>query len=197
MNKNGSIIIGILVTLAIIFIGISAVFFIQSSQNKAIVYEEQVRDSWSLIDVHQKRRVDLLYNLADAVQSYNDHEANVFRETIKARSGAMTTRDVQVALGAVYERYPELKSAVLYKQLMTEIQMTENKISQVRDSYNKSIKEYNRYVRKFPTRIFLDILGYEKVDFDYLKYDAPADAPRDLFVNQSKARDEYNAQKNK
>ena len=46
---------------------------------------------------------------------------------------------------------------------------------------NKQIKEYNRYVRKFPARIFLDILGYKKQNYTYLVYDTPTDAPQNLF----------------
>ena len=42
-------------------------------------------------------------------------------------------------------------------------------------------KEYNRYVRKFPTRFFLNILGYETQQYQYLDYDAPVDAPQNLF----------------
>lgn len=60
-------------------------------------------------------------------------------------------------------------------------QMTENLIAEHRSNYNKQIKEYNRYVRKFPARIFLDILGYEKQNYTYLVYDTPTDAPQNLF----------------
>lgn len=64
---------------------------------------------------------------------------------------------------------------------MNELSMTENIIAEYRSNYNKQVKEYNRYVRKFPTRRFLDILGYEVLSFNYLDYNAPADAPQDLF----------------
>lgn len=164
-------------------IGITGVFFVQSSQNKAIGYEEQVKQSWSKIDVYQKRRTDLLYELADAVKEYDKHEAEVFIETIKARGGAMTTRDVKLALGAVHEQYPQLQSQKNYQNIMTEMAMSENKLAQVRDAYNISITEYSRYIRKFPTRLFLDMCGYVAVQYDYLKYESSADAPKNLFGN--------------
>ena len=44
-----------------------------------------------------------------------------------------------------------------------------------------SIKEYNRYVRKFPTRFFLSMTGYEMIEYDYLNYNTSSDAPTDLF----------------
>lgn len=43
------------------------------------------------------------------------------------------------------------------------------------------VKEYNRYVRQFPARLFLNILGYETQTYDYLNYNAPVDAPQNLF----------------
>lgn len=188
---------GTLLAIAIVFTLGMAFTFVMSSQNKAITLEEHVVSCKSDIDVDLKRRQDLLYNLADAVKEYDEHESEVLRETIAARGGAMSTKDVNLALGVVHEKYPELKSIELYKNLMTEIAMTENKIERVRKTYNTAIKEYNRYIRKFPTSTFLDITGYEKQNFEYLEFNAPEDAPRDLFVKQSKARDEYNANKNK
>ena len=89
--------------------------------------------------------------------------------------------EVATAISAVSEAYPELKSNENYKQLMNELSTTENLISQYRSNYNKQIKDYNRYVRKFPTRQFLSLTGYEIQEYKYLDYDAPATAPQDLF----------------
>ena len=54
-------------------------------------------------------------------------------------------------------------------------------IAQYRSSYNDAVKNYNRFVRKFPDRIFLSLTGYETIEYDYLDYDAPVDAPQNLF----------------
>ena len=89
--------------------------------------------------------------------------------------------NVTTAITAVSEAYPELKSNENYKELMNELSITENLIAEYRSNYNRQIKEYNRYVRKFPTRIFLSILGYEVQEYSYLDYDAPVDAPQNLF----------------
>ena len=50
-----------------------------------------------------------------------------------------------------------------------------------RSNYNKQIKEYNRYIRKFPARMFLSMLGYETQEYTYLDYDVSAEAPQNLF----------------
>ncbi|MDU4979385.1 MAG: LemA family protein, partial [Clostridium celatum] len=68
-----------------------------------------------------------------------------------------------------------------YKELMNELSITENMIAQYRSNYNKQIKEYNRYVKRFPNKQFLSLLGYEYIEYDYLDYSAPVDAPQNLF----------------
>ncbi len=52
---------------------LSCVFGVQSSQNKAISLEEAVYTAESDIKVQEKRRVDLVYNLADCVKQYDKH----------------------------------------------------------------------------------------------------------------------------
>lgn len=157
------------------------VFGVQSSQNKAFALEEQVNTASSDIKVQEKRRVDLVYNLADCVKQYDKHEADTLTAIVEGRGSTGDIESVTTAITAVSEAYPELKSNENYKELMNELSMTENLISEYRSNYNKQIKEYNRYVRKFPTRLFLDILGYEVQEYDYLDYDAPVDAPQNLF----------------
>ena len=157
------------------------VFGIQSSQNKAFTLEEQVNTAQSDIKVQEKRRVDLVYNLADCVKQYDKHEAETLTAIVEGRGSTGDIENVTTAITAVSEAYPELKSNENYKQLMNELSMTENLIAEYRSNYNKQIKAYNRYIRKFPTRIFLDWLGYEVQEYVYLDYDTPETAPQNLF----------------
>lgn len=173
--------LGLLIGAGIISIGILCVFGVQSSQNKAFALEEQVSTADSDIKVQEKRRVDLIKNLVDCVKQYDKHEAETLTAIVDGRGSTGDVSEVTTAITAVSEAYPELKSNEQYKELMNELSMTENLIAEYRSNYNKQIKEYNRHVRKFPTRIFLDILGYETLEYDYLNYDAPVDAPQNLF----------------
>lgn len=164
--------------LAVVMLG---VFGVQSSQNKAFSLEEQVNTADSDIKVQEKRRVDLVYNLVDCVKQYDKHEADTLTAIVEGRGSTRDIENVTTAIAAVSEAYPELKSNENYKELMNELSITENLIAEYRSNYNKQIKVYRRYVRKFPTRIFLDILGYEVQEYTYLDYDAPVDAPQNLF----------------
>lgn len=129
----------------------------------------------------KKRRVDLVYNLADCIEQYDSHESETLTKLADNMSNGNNVEDVNTAIAAVTYSYPELKSNDNYKQLMNELSTTENMIAQYRENYNKSIDKYRRYIRKFPTRIFLDWTGYEVQDYEKLDYQAPVDAPQNLF----------------
>lgn len=154
-----------------------------STNNRVVSLEEQINSSSSEIEVMEKRRVDLVYNLVDTLQSYNDYESGTLKEIVEARQQASKgdIKGAQTVINAVAEQYPELKSSENYKQFMTELSLTENQISQYRNSYNKQVKEYNKTVRSFPTSMILNIMGYTPIESDYLEFEAPSDAPQDLF----------------
>lgn len=175
MKKIAIILAAVLAVIAL------AVFAVYAPHNKAISLEEQVNTAASDIKVQEKRRVDLVYNLADCVQSYNQYEADTLTAIVEGRGSTGDIENVTTAITAVAEAYPELKANENYKTLMNELSMTENLIAEYRSNYNKSVKEYNRYVRKFPTRAFLDWTGYEVQEFSLLDYGAPVDAPQNLF----------------
>lgn len=181
MKNKTSWKVPVIIIVGILVIALACVFIVQSSQNKAFALEEQVNTAASDIQVQEKRRVDLVYNLVDCVKQYDAHEADTLAAIVDGRGSAGDIENVTTAITAVSEAYPELKSNENYKELMNELSMTENLIAEYRSNYNKQVKEYNRYIRKFPTRVFLDMLGYESQEFTYLDYDAPVDAPQNLF----------------
>ena len=73
--KLPAIIIG-----SVIAVIVLCVFMIQGAQNKAYTYEEKVNTADSNIKVQEKRRVDIVYNLADCVKHYDKHEADMLSE---------------------------------------------------------------------------------------------------------------------
>ena len=181
MKNIKNVKLGLIISVGAILLIILCIFGVQSSQNKAFMLEEQVNTAQSDIKVQEKRRVDLVYNLVDCVKQYDKHEAETLKSIVDGRDSTGNIENVTTAITAVSEAYPELKSNDNYKQLMTELSMTENLIAEYRRNYNKQIKEYNRYVRQVHNRLFLSILGYEVQNYSYLDYDAPSDAPQNLF----------------
>lgn len=180
MKKSNVKLIGIIIGVIMAVI-IFCIFSVQSYQNKAFSLEEQVNSAQSAINVQEKRRIDLIGNLVDCVKEYDEHEATTLKEIIEMRGQAGDIEGAMTAITAVTESYPELKSNENYKQLMNELSMTENMIAEYRENFNYQVKEYNRHVRKFPARMFLNMLGYEVQDYQYLDYNAPIDATQNLF----------------
>lgn len=173
--------LGLIIAAGVIAVILFFVFGVQSSQNKAFALEEQVNTAQSDIKVQEKRRVDLVYNLVDCVKQYDKHEFETLTAIAEGRGSSGDIENATTAITAVSEAYPELKSNENYKQLMNELAITENLITEYRSNYNKQVKEYNRYVKAFPTRIFLNMLGYEKQNYADLDFDAPVDAPTNIF----------------
>lgn len=116
-NKTTWIVVGIVLAIILLIGGL----FI-SSNNKAIFLEEQINAAQADINVAEKRRYDLVFNLVDAVQSYQDYEGETMESIVSARN-SMEHGDVegaQMEITAVAEAYPELKANENYKQLMNE-----------------------------------------------------------------------------
>ena len=181
-NKATWIVVGIVFAIILLIGGL----FI-SSNNKAIFLEDQINAAQADINVAEKRRYDLVFNLVDAVQSYQDYEGETMESIVSARN-SMEHGDVegaQIEITAVAEAYPELKANENYKQLMNELALTENQIAQYRNNYNEQVRSYNKMVRSFPNNIILNILEYEAIDTTYTDYDAPVDAPQDLFADEN------------
>ena len=148
--------------------------------NGAIDKEEQIISAKASIEVEEKRRIDLIPNLVEVVNHYADYESETLTKVVEMRTAASEGGNVENAgnvFKAVAEAYPELKADTQYQQLMTELSLTENKISQVRENYNLQVRSYNKYTRKFPNSLILSLKGYERIDYNYLEFNAPSDAP--------------------
>lgn len=128
--------------------------------------------------------MNLLGELAQCVKQYDSHEAKTLESVIAKRGRNMSdqeAKNVMMQIVAVAERYPELQSQKNYGKLMTECSITENLVAQHKKAYNAAVGEYRRTCRSFPANVFLDMLGYELVDFEYIKSEATDTKPLSLF----------------
>lgn len=176
--KKMLIIIGIVLSLLLV-VGVK----FATTNNRLVVLEEQIKESSSAIKVQEKRRIDLIVNLVDTVKSYNKYEEETLTKIVGARSKALdgNVEDAENLISVVVEQYPELKASENYRQVMTEMSVTENLIAEYKNNYNEQVKGYNKYVKKFPNNIILGMMGYEKNNYDYLNYDVSEDSPKNLW----------------
>ena len=173
----------LIIIAAVLAVVLMFVFAFKGIQNHAIGLEEQITTAMSEIEIQEKRRADLIPNLVDCVQAYDEHEYSTLMAVIEARGANSdeVAAEVMTSVNVVAEQYPELKSNENYKQLMTELAATENLIAQTRSNYNSWVTQYNTYIRKFPNSTILNMLGYERQMFAKLEYNASSDAPTNLF----------------
>ena len=161
-NKTTWIIVGIVLAVIILIVGIFA-----GTNNKAIFLEEQINGAQANINVAEKRRVDLVYNLVDAVQAYQDYEGKTL-EAITAARSSVSNGDIdeaKVSINAVAEAYPELKANENYIKTMDSVNEYEKMVRQSRLIYNDSVTKLNRTIRMFPTSIAAGMLHITSRDY--------------------------------
>ena len=151
--------------------------------------DEQIKSSWSEVINQYQRRADLVPNLVNTVKGFAAQEKTVFLGVTNARSrvgSIQVTPELindsaafakfQTAQGelssalsrllVVSENYPQLKSDANFRDLQTQLEGTENRITVARNQYIKAVQEYNVTVRSFPSNLTALAFGYkEKPNF--------------------------------
>ena len=138
--------------------------------------DEQVKAGWSEVVNQYQRRADLIPNLVNTVKGYAAQEQQVLTEVTRARAQATSIQATpellnnpaafqkfQAAQGelssalsrlmVVVEKYPDLKSDALFRDLQSQLEGTENRITVARNRYIKNVQDYNVTVRSFPTNL--------------------------------------------
>lgn len=180
MKKSTNWKLPLIILAGIIAVILLCVFGVQSSRNKAIALEESIYTADSDVKVQEQARVSKVYNIADCVKSYDAHEYETLTALADSMGKGNNVEDASIAISAITYSYPELKSSENYQTLMKELALIENTLAQYRENYNDAVGVYNRYVKGFPTRKFLEWTGYEAQNFERLDYGAPVDAPSNL-----------------
>ena len=151
--------------------------------------DEQVKSSWSEVVSQYQRRADLVPNLVNSVKGFAQQEKDVLLGVTNARAKVGSIQATPEVLNdpaafqkftqaqgelssalsrllVVTENYPQLKSDALFKDLMSQLEGTENRIAVSRNRYIKSVQEYNVTVRSFPSNLTAMVFGYkEKPNF--------------------------------
>jgi LemA protein len=66
----------------------------------------------------------------------------------------------------VFERYPDLKANENFKELINELERTENRINVERNRFNESARPFNKHIKKFPNNMINMFIG----KFDEMAY---------------------------
>ncbi|GGC12361.1 LemA family protein [Pseudoduganella buxea] len=146
--------------------------------------DEGVKAAWGEVVNQYQRRADLIPNLVNTVKGYASHERETLEAVTKARAQATSmqvTPEVlndpaafqkfQQAQGqlsqalsrlmVVSEKYPDLKADTSFRDLQSQLEGTENRITVARQRYIASVQDYNILARRFPTNLTAMMFGYE------------------------------------
>lgn len=178
MNKKITIGCSIGAVVAIIIIAIILVSTIFGGRNNMVKKEILVEESWAQVQNVYQRRVDLVPNLAESAKAYMQLEKDIFEAIADARASiqsAETPGDMESAnqeinsfirdLKVVVEDTPELKASGVVKDLMSQLEGTENRIAVERKRFNESVRDYNTYIKLFPNYIIAGWFGFTEKDF--------------------------------
>ncbi|MBA4315818.1 MAG: hypothetical protein C0422_10910 [Alcaligenaceae bacterium] len=146
--------------------------------------DEQVKAAWAEVLNQYQRRADLVPNLVNVVKAEANFEQETLTQVVEARSKATSIQATpelindpeafnkfQQAQGElsgalsrlllITENYPNLKANQGFRDLQTQLEGTENRITVARNRYIKSVQEYNVTVRSFPNNLTAMVMGYE------------------------------------
>ncbi len=152
--------------------------------NGLVSARNQVKNSFSQIDVQLNRRYDLIPNLVETAKGYMKHERETLESVTEARNQAMGASKAAAAdptnganmkalvgaegaltgalgrLMVTVEAYPDLKASQNMMQVQEELTSTENRIAFARQAYNDSVMHYNTKRETFPNSIVSGMFNF-------------------------------------
>jgi LemA protein len=169
---------------ALVLVSLLAPFASGCGYNSLVTADEQVKAAWAQVENVYQRRADLIPNLVNTVKGSAQHEEKVLTEVTAARASATQVKlsvddlsdpdkvkqfeEAQAKLSsslgrliATAESYPDLKANAAFRDLMGQLESTENRISVERRRYNEAVRDYNVKTREFPTLIAAKIWHFK------------------------------------
>ena len=167
-----------------------------SAYNSMVSEQEKATTAFANVQSTYQRRADLIPNLVEVVKGYASHEKETLEGVVAARAKATQVtvdpnnltpeklKEFQQAQGelgsalgkliAIQENYPDLKANQNFLDLQKQLEGTENRINEARNSFNSAVQQYNIMVRKFPKNILAGIFGFDQMT----KFEAEAGAEK-------------------
>ncbi|MEO8215233.1 MAG: LemA family protein [Myxococcales bacterium] len=178
MNSKRLVTIALLV--AVVLLGVS----IASGYNKLVSLDQAVRAQWGQVENTYQRRADLVPNLVETVKGAAAFEKDTYVAVAEARSrvGQISAagtdkmlqdpqamqkyQQAQDALSGalsrllvVAERYPDLKATAAFRDLQSQLEGTENRITVERMRFNETAQAFNTRRQSFPTVLIAGMFG--------------------------------------
>jgi LemA protein len=171
----GGVIVAVLVVLLLWGVGAS---------NGLVGSREAVDSQWAQVESAYQRRADLIKNLVETVKGSARFEQDTLTAVVEARSraGQVTAgpdilnspekfaefQQAQDQLSSalsrllvVVERYPDLKTTQAFRDLMVQLEGTENRVNVERNRFNEVARDYNTRIQRFPGALIASTFGFQ------------------------------------
>lgn len=163
----------------LIGVGVLLLGWVFVTYNGLVSAKGAVEGNWAQVETQYQRRFDLIPNLEATVKGAANFEQSTLREVTEARTkwmGAGSSREDQIAAAGQFdsalsrllvtvEAYPQLQATQSFRDFMTQLEGTENRIATARMDYNNSVQSYNVKVRTLPTSIIAGVLGFSAEEY--------------------------------
>jgi LemA protein len=159
--------------IALLVVVVTLVGWVWTGYNGFISQQENVKNKWSQVETAYQRRVDLVPNLVNTVKGAATFEQTTLTAVTEARTQWMNAPTRQEKLAAAQgmetalarllvtvEAYPQLQATQAYRDLMTQLEGTENRITVARRDYNDAVQTYNVAIRRFPANVLSRFFGF-------------------------------------
>ena len=132
----------------------------------------------SHIEVHLKKKFDLIPSLIEIVKGYTKHEKEILEEVTRMRSQWLSAKKIDEKIKAtnnldsalsrlimVHERYPNIKADKIFINIQKNIGRIEGELAHERKVYNKRVSWYNLKLQQFPSSIVAKVFGFREKPF--------------------------------
>lgn len=177
------------ILIGVVILAVLIGLWFMSSYNSMVKGNLTVDTQWAQVEAQYQRRFDLIPNLVASVQGIMTQEKDVFTAIANARQGYAGAKTIdekaeaagrmESALGrllVITENYPQLNSSETVKNLMIQLEGTENRVSVERTRFNDVVSTFNGSIITFPSNLVASIFGFEKRAF-FKADEAAAKAP--------------------
>ncbi len=151
--------------------------------NRLVSLEEGVKSAWGQVENVYQRRADLIPNLVATVRGARDFERETLEAVVNARAkvgqvgfeGVPSPEQLSQFQGAqdalssalsrllvVVERYPELRATEAFRDLMSQLEGTENRIAVERRRFNEVAQKYNAARKQVPAVFVARLMGFDE-----------------------------------
>jgi LemA protein len=154
--------------------------------NGLVGAQQAVESQWAQVQNVYQRRADLIPNLVASVKGAANFEQTTLTQVIEARSrvGQLSPQASAEILNdpakfaqyqkaqdglssalsrlmVVVEQYPQLQAVQAFRDLMVQLEGTENRVAVERRTFNQVAQDYNTRIRRFPAALVAPMMGFQ------------------------------------